>query len=752
MSIRSQARLILALLFLWSPWATAWAQTQSPSPSPSPTASAQPTPLATPTLSGLAKKLAEVEARLEEVPIDPGLRIDEPGAPPAIVTSLRKIEASLRRHITLEEQEVRLRDQLKEVDALVHKVTQGRLDEERPYKVATLDRLQTELSSARDRSHADQMSLKAARTSLTTERETLAEMEAFRRRLLDKLERARRNDEVDLELERQIDDATAAVEAGTTAVALGEAEVRTAEIAIKVTERREELLKLKLEYLQEKVRFTRETLKAQLEDLEQARNKLSQALDKTRASIEASSGKLDYLLKDEIDDQFQENEIAAREDWLATHQRAKSLNEKVLELNLLNRDLWERRFLISQGQAGEHYSNWKDSANGLVVRLENRKETLTNELTQLRSHLAELLEPPGESMSSPNPWASVHAQALVARQGVIERTLAAFNETHSLALRLISELTHKKKTASLQERGHDVWQSAVNFWNIELYTLGDRSVTVGKLFIAVMVLLFGLTIVGRVSHFLGTRFITHLPVEDSVKFNLERILRYFFILLVFLFALHVVNIPLTIFTFLGGTLAIAVGFGAQNILNNFISGLILMVEKPVRVGDLIEVQETIGFVEEIGARSTRVRIPTGIHVVLPNSVLLENQVVNWTLTDQKIRTSVSVGVDYGTSGRKVMELLKEAASNVMEVNDMPAPVVIFDEFADSSLNFTVHFWVTILSPLDKCRVETQVRLEIQEILSRNGVGIPFPQRDLNFNNPVPVTIVKEDDEAEEEEE
>lgn len=725
----------------------AWAQTPEPSATPTAQETPGPTPTSEPLKSEgeLQNKLAEIEKRLQEVPPNEGtLLLESPGEPPASVTSLRKMEASLRRLITLREQLDKLKKDQVEVQAEIHQVTQGVLNVEKPYTVATLDKLQTELTLANERTSSAEMTVKAARTSLNSEQASLSEFEALRRRLLDRVERAKKNNKVSLDLERQLDDATAAVESSRVAVQLAQAEVDYGDAVIELGARRKELLELKLEALERRVRFTRDTLRDQVAQLEQARMDLSDKLSSVRDAINASSAKLQALHDDDIPDTEQDREIAAREAWVKTHQRKRTLTEKVLELNLARRELWERRFLISQGQAGPHASQWSDAAQGLEVRLDNNRETLSNELSELRIHLSALLSA-GEDAESLDRWTSVQAQALVARQAVIEETLLEYNDTLSLARRLLAELSIKKGSTTVAQRGRQVLSAAVDFWNIELYTMGDRSVTVGKLFVAVMILLAGLTLVGRFSHFLGTRFLTRLPVEDSVKYNLERALYYFLVLMVFLFALHVVNIPLTIFTFLGGTLAIAVGFGAQNILNNFISGLILMMEKPIRVGDLIEVESTIGFVEKIGGRSTRVRIPTGIHVVLPNSVLLENRVINWTLTDQKIRTKVSVGVAYGTSSRKVIDLLTEVTRDVPSVNNTPLPVVIFDDFGDSSLNFTVHFWVTIKNPLDKLRVETEVRVHIEEALAEHDITIPFPQRDLNFNHPVPVKIVQEDE-------
>ena len=510
-----------------------------------------------------------------------------------------------------------------------------------------------------------------------------------------------------------------------------------------MAEKRQELLQLKIQLVQDSFRFSESTLQTQLDSLEADRDQATERLKSFKKSEEVSSQRLNTLLEDGIPDSEQVSEIAARQEWVTTHQRKRRLLEEKLEYILSRRDLWEWRYLTHQNQGSTNYSEWLESTRGLLNRLNKSRQVLDTELTQIRGTLSGLLNNEEESEQELDRWREIQIQALVNRQKAIEDLLAYHKETASLAKRLQAELTLQDQQRSLGERAGDAWGTLVDFWNIELYTMGDSAVTVGKLCVAVTVLILGLGFVGRFTKFLSARLIRVLPIRENVKANLERFLRYFLILLVFLFSLHVVNIPLTIFTFLGGTLAIAVGFGAQNILNNFISGLILMVERPVRAGDMVEVDDTLGVVEEIGARSTRVRIPTGIHVILPNSVLLENKVVNWTLEDSRIRTKVSVGVAYGSSPQQVIDLVSQAANDVNEVLKNPGPIVTFDDFADSSLNFTVHFWVAVATPMDRDRVCTKVRIHIDELFKEHNISIPFPQRDLNFHEPVPVRIVSE---------
>lgn len=723
-----------ALLFFLSLLSPVLSQTASPTPN-----QGQPR-----SLEDLERRLLEVDRRLNEAPSNGAVSSGGADSLPSYTDSLRRLDVSLRRLLSLEESKVRLHSEQDRVEAELRNVSTQGLAEKKPYSVELLDTLQAQLDTINQQSEGANLANTAAKTTLDLETAELESLQATRRRLLD----SQTATPSDLTVRRDLETIEVAIEAAQAQVDLAQAELEASELELSLTEKETELIKTKLGLVQQSFRFSKSTLDSQLGRLETQRQSITRKLDEQKDVEEISRARLAALLDDDIDDEAQFEEIEARKEWIDTHQRRERLLEELLELNLIRKDLWERRYLAHQGEGVASFDEWVDSARGLLVRLGKNQDLLNTELSQIRAQLSALMDD-AENLEADRPPVSqgeeLKVQALVARQKALEEALAQEQETEQLARRLLAELRLQKEVAPLSERLGRAWSALLGFWNIELYTLGDSSVTVGKLCVAVLVLILGLGFTGRVTRLISHRFLARLPVRQNVKVNIERSLRYLFILLVFLFALHVVNIPLTIFTFLGGTLAIAVGFGAQNILNNFISGLILMVEQPVRVGDLIQVDQTTGFIEEIGARSTRIRVPTGIHVILPNSKLLENQVVNWTLHDQRLRVKVSVGVAYGSPARKVMELITQAATAQEAVHRSPAPVVTFEEFGDSSLNFSVHFWVTALSPLDRDRVSTEVRLAIDDLFAEHDIVIPFPQRDLNFNSPVPVRLVPDSD-------
>ena len=216
-------------------------------------------------------------------------------------------------------------------------------------------------------------------------------------------------------------------------------------------------------------------------------------------------------------------------------------------------------------------------------------------------------------------------------------------------------------------------------WNYVIFSMpGGQSLTVGKV-VAVLILLFGGYLISKfIGYLLGQRLAT-TRLRPDVVHTIKRVTFFALIVLVILTALSLLGVPLTAFAFATGAIAIGVGFGAQNIINNFISGWILMAERPIRIGDFIEIDNTMGVVELIGTRSTRIRRTDGVHLLVPNSRLLEQTVVNWTLVDMQIRSTVRVGVAYGSPVERVAELILGAVKAQPEVKADAEVSVVTDD-------------------------------------------------------------------------
>ena len=276
-----------------------------------------------------------------------------------------------------------------------------------------------------------------------------------------------------------------------------------------------------------------------------------------------------------------------------------------------------------------------------------------------------------------------------------------------------------------------------------------QPITVGQLLLVLLLLVIGY-FASRLVGFLIERRLTSAKLRPDLIHTLKRITFVTLLILIALTALSLLGIPLTAFAFATGAIAIGVGFGAQNIINNFISGWILMAERPIRIDDTIELDGNLGTVESIGTRSTRIRRVDGVHLLVPNSQLLERTVINRTLVDLLMRTQVRVGVAYGSPVKKVAELIMQAVKEQPEVKDDPNPVVIFEDFGDNALIFDAYFWSDLGGERVLRGIRSKIRFRIDELFAENGIVIAFPQRDVHFDavEPVPVRMVNEDRESE----
>lgn len=267
-------------------------------------------------------------------------------------------------------------------------------------------------------------------------------------------------------------------------------------------------------------------------------------------------------------------------------------------------------------------------------------------------------------------------------------------------------------------------------------SFGSVSISLGD------VLAFGLTVWGA---FLFSRFLRFVLEEDvyprvrlarGVPYAASTLIHYAVLLMGFLLAIAATGIDLDRFALLAGAFGVGIGFGLQNVVNNFVSGLILLWERPVQVGDMVEAGDAFGEMKRIGIRSSTVRTLNGAELIVPNAELISQRVTNWTLSDRQRRIDLPVGVAYGTDRRQVMALLKAVAEANGDVLENPPPVPVFLGFGDSSLDFELRVWTTAGPQGEFARVRSNVALEVGEALDAAGIEIPFPQRDVHIRSVV----------------
>ncbi len=277
------------------------------------------------------------------------------------------------------------------------------------------------------------------------------------------------------------------------------------------------------------------------------------------------------------------------------------------------------------------------------------------------------------------------------------------------------------------------------FLSSKAFTLGETTFSMAQVLLTPTLLVVGLLGARWFGNHLARRMKAAGRSPDLV--HLVKRVYFIAVLVIFFFTvMELLNVPLTSFAFISGAVAIGVGFGAQNIINNFISGWIMLWERPIRIGDFLEVGDTKGTVEAINTRSTRIRRIDGVHLLIPNSFLLENTVVNWTLIDRLARTQVSVGVAYGSPVGKVSELIAQAADEHTHVLKDPLPLVLFEDFGDSALVFDLVFWAEAGGDKDLRMIRSDLRYRIDELFREHGIVISFPQRDVHLTSLTPLQV------------
>jgi potassium-dependent mechanosensitive channel len=252
-------------------------------------------------------------------------------------------------------------------------------------------------------------------------------------------------------------------------------------------------------------------------------------------------------------------------------------------------------------------------------------------------------------------------------------------------------------------------------------------------FLTVIFVIYGAILASKaVQTLLLNKVLPRYGAEKGVQLSITRLAHYAILTTGFLLMLRVLGFQLNQLALLGGALGVGIGFGLQAIVNNFASGLILLFERPIKVGDTIQIGSDIGEVKNLGLRATIIQTFDNAEIVVPNSDLVTGQVTNWTLGERKVRIRVPVGVAYGTDVSKVLNILLGCAKDNPMVLGNPHPVAFFLAFGASSLDFELRVWIPEF--LNKTQVLSDLNQAIEKEFARNDVEIPFPQTDLHLRS------------------
>ncbi len=263
-------------------------------------------------------------------------------------------------------------------------------------------------------------------------------------------------------------------------------------------------------------------------------------------------------------------------------------------------------------------------------------------------------------------------------------------------------------------------------------SIGGTKVTIINIAYLVIFLVFFIFVSRIIRDALQNRILPRTRLDIGARASFVNIVIYTFWILAIYTGINILGINLSSLAFMAGALGIGIGFGLQNVVNNFVSGIILLFDTSIQVGDMVQIGDDWGTVNRINIRTTIIQTFDNASLIIPNSEMISSKVTNWSFKDPKVRRQVDVGVAYGSDVQKVHAILLQIVNDMPEIMNDPAPRVDFTDFADSALIFRIRFWIT--SPEFWLAAPTELRFRIDEEFKKNGIEIAFPQQDIHIRS------------------
>jgi potassium-dependent mechanosensitive channel len=487
----------------------------------------------------------------------------------------------------------------------------------------------------------------------------------------------------------------------------------------------------------------RESLEAELHQTAADRRVQQQILEKMEQRLEARSTKQPPGTSIDKAGQNMErlrDDLELKRAQVDTRTTEEDLLRQLLDFVGGERQLWDARFAIAHsaepGQAREAYAKFNPLFNNVAASRDFVRQQVLVVSGQAgevahRLRTAAGAEERGRLESLVNNFRQ--------REQAYDRALRRLDHTIRFVERWKAEVKDQHKELPLSDRLVD-WsrQAGVGtktIWNFEVFSaedtieldgkqiIGRRSITVGKIISALGILLIGYWICLHLARLIGRLAVTRLGMAADVANLIRQWSQAFLLTILLIISLVSVKIPLTVFAFLGGAFAIGIGFGAQTLLKNVISGILLLIERPLRVGDLIEVENVRGRVTSIGLRSSTVRDAKGMETLIPNSSFLEKHLTNWTYSSRVNRFSLRVGAPYEASTSRVIDMLANLAKEHPHVLEMPPPQVLLEEFGQNARIFTLNYWLEIRLDIDPSQVASELRFAIELKFAEAGLKV-----------------------------
>jgi len=628
-----------------------------------------------------------------------------------------------------------------------------------PYSLSFYDTILDKLITDDHKKETSILGIRLAEKALADARAKLEESGQDLRKSKEKLG-AMEPGEVTGKLRWELEQARLKLETAQAIFDLQRTTKKNLSIEVRLAEQNADVTQQNLLWVSKNLHFDNADLEKQIEAINRDRDELQKRQkDQLRGQMKVETAWLQA--QERLTNARKKTDIALAKARLEAADAEREASQQLLEqtedmLNLLNQQeqVWRNRYtLVKGGVDQEKIDVWKQELEAGKVKIERAvrlQESYQNSLQPQITSLEKQLSDQGSSKNLRRELENRLGALRTLERGGIEY-LSMLQATLRLNQRLLDEITHKRKHFDLWKKLTALTGKVKNIWDLELWVIDEHGVTVKKLVMALIILIVGFIFVKRIFLFWVRRLLARVHMKETTTAAVEKIINYFVIFLIVLFALRVVNMPLTLFTFLGGAVAIGVGFGAQNLINNFISGFIVMAEQPIKIGDLVEIEGMFAMVEEIGARCTRIRTGGNVQILVPNSSFLEKNIINWTLSDKEVRAQVTVGVIYGSPVREVERLMLQVADEHTKVKKAPKPFVLFNDFGDNSLIFDLYFWISMNRIMDRRIIESDIRFHIDELFREAGIVIAFPQRDVHLDTqkPLEFRLVKDRNSIEE---
>ncbi len=673
--------------------------------------------------------------------------------------NLRKIEAVYQRQLTSTER----RDSLKREEANLGKKLESQqeslISQPPPYTLTIYDALLDGLTTVKQQEQTITIVLKSAKKVFEEAKTKLEEAGHKVRDAIEELQKEGQT-EKSLRMSWDLEYAKGGEELAKAFLDLQRIVTENAETELGLAQLKKQIVERHVNWVKSKLAFDQKDLDNHLDSLEERRITLQTRVDTLRqgqqevenAWVEAQN---DFEAAQGAEEAVKARATAflkAREAWRETYQKVLEQTEIIQLVLEQEKQFWQRRYgLLAKDANYEELESWEKETSDYVKNIERNIRVKGKYQTNLQSEIAGIQKQLADDALNPDMKQHVetHVEALnkMAERGF--EYLSLLQGSRAIGQRLLDEINWRQKDIALKKTIKGLGGILQNIWEIELWVVDERSVTVRKLVIALCIFVVGMWLARWFTHSVIRRILLRTRFDKSATAAIDKMLYSLALLTFLIFALRFVNIPLTVFTFLGGAIAIGVGFGAQNLLNNFISGFILLAERPVKINDLIEVENNFGIIENIGMRCTRVRTPGNVHILVPNSSFLEKNIVNWTLSDQEIRAKVELGVACDSDPHEVSRLMLKAVHENKKVMKTPEPIALFDEVGDSSLTFIVYFWVSMksLQLLERRIIESDIRFRIVELFREARIVVAHPQHDVHLatSKPLEMRVVSSED-------